>query len=419
LCRLVLVVGINDPGPQLGKVLDSSLNQEFGNYVVIAKNDSGWDTVCALLAELNESDYEMLIRLLDRCCRITGEFIENNGDLYHVLTSDEMLEEDVSSERKERREGMGFVTPTSAAAFLGRARSVAIKEIMTAKTMDPYTTAYFEAVERKTEPVFRSQGAAEKPGINVSEINDPKVRRFIQILENAEVLMASDLKMIGYCGAESGKHHLPLANSMRQINQTQPDLYYQRINELSYLSNTLISGCRFQGHAFKPKEAIEAAFSVCNLGSEYLIETDIGLKKKQSYDRLTVLLKENNLIKLFQVGWKILFDDVVLLTAKAVLEFIGLLKEGMEDPEQACEVTRMVNMLRFHILSKRPWEFNSQLDYLQLNLDNATIMTVAELLREYPTLSETICKKGGHRVSPFIWSQLHIMTVRRFLKDEL
>ena len=119
------------------------------------------------------------------------------------------------------------------------------------------------------------------------------------------------------------------------------------------------------------------------------------------------------------MGWKILFDDVVLHTARAVLEFINHLTAEITDPEQASEMTQMVNGLRFCILSGWPWEFNDQMDYLQIFLDGESTMAIAGLLQEYPTLSKVICKRGGHRVSPFIWSQAHMRTVRRFLKKEL
>ena len=174
LCRLVLVVGIDDLALRLAdewrpaddnileKFLDSSLSQEFGNYLMIAKHQSSWDAVCELMVELNELDYDMLIRLLDRCRRISAEFVEDNGGLFHVLTADEMLEEDISAERKERREGKGFVTPTSAAVFLSQTRSMILKKIIAAKTMDPGIRAYFKAAEMETEPAAGSQ-TPDKP----------------------------------------------------------------------------------------------------------------------------------------------------------------------------------------------------------------------------------------------------------------
>ena len=233
------------------------------------------------------------------------------------------------------------------------------------------------------------------------------------------MLPASDYKMLSYNGAESWDHPLPLARAMRFINQTDPELYSQRLTELSLLSNILISGCGFQGRIFQPQEAAEAAFSVCNLGGEYLLKKNQGPEQNQSNNPMTALLRVHHLVKLFQVGWKILFDNVVLYTAKTVLGFINQLKDEMTDQEPAYEITRMVDMLRSHILSGRPWEFNDQLDYLQVFLDGESTTALKELLQEYPTLSEVICKKGGHRLSPFIWSQAHIRTVKCFLKDVL
>jgi hypothetical protein len=431
LCRLVLVVGFHDIAPRIGdekrpgnddileKVLDGSLNQEFGNRLVIAKNESSWDTVCDLLAELNELDYDMLIRLLDRCCRISEEYIEDNGGLYHVLTANEMLEEDVSSERKERREAKGFVTPTSAAIFLSQARATPLNEMIAAKTLDPITRTYFRAVETKTNPAAGPQAPDKKSGKGASESIDLKVISFIQTLRNAEVLPASEYKLLGYNGADSWDHTVPLTEAMRFINKKDSDLYSQRLRELSYLANTLISGCGFKGRAFKPKEAAEAAFSVCNLGAEYLLKTDPGKEEEPPMDPLTALLKSRHLVGLFQVGWKILSDDVVFFTAKAVLEFILRQKDETTEPEQAYELTHTVKMLNRSISSGRPWECRDQIDYLQIFLDAETAMTLGELLQEMPTLSKALFKNERHRLSPFICSQSHIWTIRRFLRNEL
>nr|HOO91774.1 DUF6178 family protein [Syntrophales bacterium] len=235
LCRLVLVVGNHDPallfdddwepdnGSVLEKVLDGSLNQEFGDYLVIAKRESNWDTVCALMTELDESDYDMLVHLLDRCRSICGEYIEDNGGLYHVLTADEMLEEDVSSERRERREGRGFVTPTSAAVFLNQIRSTTLQEIVAAKTVDAVTRAYFRASEAGRES-FVNHRTADKASENGTPVStDLSVVRFIQTRRDAEVLPPSDRRMIGFDGEETGGHSVPLAEAIRSIDKTDPD----------------------------------------------------------------------------------------------------------------------------------------------------------------------------------------------------
>jgi hypothetical protein len=89
---------------------------------------------------------------------------------------------------------------------------------------------------------------------------------------------------LGYDGPDFDGLYFPLTMAMRAIKESDPDLYARRIVEISFLSNTLISGCRFQGRAFQPNEAAEAVLSVCILGSEYLQvfldgETTAGLSR--------------------------------------------------------------------------------------------------------------------------------------------
>ncbi|MBU0991149.1 MAG: hypothetical protein KJ737_01540 [Proteobacteria bacterium] len=431
LCRLVLVVGIDDLAMRLRdewkpdsddileNVLGSALSQSFDSYLVLSKNDTTWDAVCAILMELNELDYDFLMRLLGRCRQTSGECIEDNGGLFNVLTEDEMLEEDVAADREERKEGKGFVTPTSAAAFLSQARSDPLKKIIATPKMAPAARAYFKAAEAELKPDLPSR-TGDKPSDHIdSESINIKVVRFIQTLQNAEVLPASDYKMIDHDDAGPWDHHLPLAKAMDHINQTDPDLYTQLLTELYYLSNTLIAGCGFQERIFQPKEAAEAAFSVCNLGSEILPKTDTGPEDNMPAEPLTKILKTYRLVKLFQVGWKILFDNVVLYTAKRVLEFFNILKDKQMDPHQVHEIIQAAYMLHACISSGRPWEFSNQMDYLQIFLGGETTMAITGLLQEYPTLTKGICNMGGHRESPFIWSKSHIQTIRHFLAKVL
>ena len=49
---------------------------------------------------------------------MSTDYIEDNGGLYEVLTSDETFEADVAGDREDRRAEKGHVAPSSAAAFL-------------------------------------------------------------------------------------------------------------------------------------------------------------------------------------------------------------------------------------------------------------------------------------------------------------
>ena len=426
ICRLVRVVRINTPGLHMDNdwqtdhegfpesISVNPLSREVADYRVIAKDDSSWDAILGLLSQLNESDYDTLSRLLDRCDRVSEECVIDNGGLLKKLSGDEMLEEDVAAERENRKEAQGFVTPSSAAFFLGQSRSASIKRIIAEEAMPHGARLYIKAAEVKKGFTGQSPAQANESSGRTCQ----GIFSFIETLRNAEVLPDREQKKIGYNGDDFSDIHLPLITAIRAIKESDPDLYAQRIVELSFLSNTLIAGCGFRGRAFNPKEAAEAALSVCNLGSEHLLE--IGVVRKKNHlvcESISDLIKTNHLVRLFQVGWKILFDSIVLDTAKSVLGFINRLKDEISDPEQKLEIARMAQVLRSGISSGRPWICYNEMDYLQVFLDGETSATIGELIQEYPTFTEAFCKKGGLRLSPFIYSHAHIRTFRHFIED--
>lgn len=430
LCKLILVVNLDElalnlSNPQrsirddmLDKILESTLSQEFDDYLVLAKSDWHWDAVQALLVELDELDHTTLSRLLDRCHRISFEYIEDNGGLFDVLTSEEMLESDLAADRETRREAEGFVAPSNARYFLNWVRLTDLGKIVRAKTLEPVTRA-----------IFRSTGEKGRHNGQVSEDDRPtgnasreraaeKVMPFLQTLRAAAVLPGPYQQRLGGLDG-SVDDHLPLVNALRTIKRTEPTIASKYLTELTCLSNILISGCGFQGRSFRPAEAAEAAISVCNLGSEYLLEPRTGEADSPSVQTLSDLLAEQGLAKCFQVGWKVLNDDVVRYAAKALLQFLDRQRAELQDDGQAQAMGRMANVLQTDLSSGRSWEFNGQLDQLYACLDAETMAALTALLRECPILPEALCKQGRHPHSAFVGSRAHIRTIREFLKQIL
>lgn len=430
LCRLVLVVDIDrlaismsDEWRQpedyiMDKIMDSTLNQEFGSYIVIARSESGWEAVLALLLELNEIDYDTLIRLLERCCRISCEYIEDSGTLFDLLTAEEMLEADVAAEREARREDKGFISASTASGFLKLASTTSLDRIISSGSEDTITQAYFKRATSKRSSAPKNNYGNQKSGKKRPSSLSLKIADFFQTLRAADVLPVAEQKILDY-QADSYEHHLPLARAMRLIDRTSPELYSRRLLELGYLSNILVSGCSFQGRAFRPVEAAEAAFSLCNLGSEHLLLPDekADTKRKKQIESITAILTKYSLVKLFQAGWKILNDDVLVYSAKGLLDFLDHIKKDITDPRESRDIKRVTQKLLFCISGNGKCEFDDQL--YQLNSffpDDLTIMSLTALLQKYPTMSEAICRDGEHRISPFIFSYVHIQTVHNFLK---
>lgn len=426
ICRLVRVFRAHDPATYHGSdvkanhgeisdyLLDGFLNLEFPGYRVVSKNDACWNAVTGLLSELNESDNGRLVRLLERCCRICEESLETDSGLLGILSADEMLEEDVFSEREDRKENRGFVTPSAATIFLADARSVSLSRIIADTGIPHIARAYFKSASTKPEedaaqrPPAAAEGAPGSMGKRIFE--------FMDTLRKAEVLPETNRQKLGFDGFGRRDSRCALLNTMRTLNLSDPELYSQRLMELSFLSNALISGCAFRNRTFHPKESAEAALSVCNLGSEYLLKTQaVPEDSRPAGEPLLALIKTTHLVYLFRIGWKILFDNVILATAESVSAFIIRLKKNTSDPEQKHILARMALMLRHSISSGHPWEFQDQMDYLHVFLDGETVAALIELIREYPTFPDALHTNTDGGSSPFISSRMQIQSIRRFL----
>src|SRR5204862_6560861 len=96
--------------------------------------------------------HDFLDGLLERCAHASQSYIEDNGGLYDVLTSEQMLESDAAAERDDRRAAEGFVSPSDAVAFLKHAAVTPLEQLVAAADHDPITRAYFRRYERRARP---------------------------------------------------------------------------------------------------------------------------------------------------------------------------------------------------------------------------------------------------------------------------
>jgi hypothetical protein len=419
ICRIVQVASLND-GLKMDydglpdHLSNESLSQVLAGYRLVSKDDASWDAILGLLVQLNETDGETLERLLYRCCRFSEEYDDDNGGLIRRISAIQMLEEDVAAEREKRKEAKGFVTPVSAAFFLDQSRREHLKRIVSERRIPHAARLYMKSAES----AHNASGPLQSSGNETAGPVRKGVPSFIETLRNADLPPGPKRQRLSYDGADFGEAHFPLTDAIRAAGESNPDLYARRILELTFLSNTLISGCEFRGRAFHPKEAAEAALSVCNLGSEYLLQTgNTRDRNRPESETVSALLETDDLVRLFRVGWKILFDRIILVTAKRLLAFMDGINDKISDPDEKREAARMARRLRAGISSGRPWEIRGEMDYLQLFLDGETTEALKELIQEYPTFTKSICRRGGIRVAPHIGSFEHIRTLRYFLEN--
>ncbi|HEX6273973.1 MAG TPA: DUF6178 family protein, partial [Polyangiaceae bacterium] len=155
VARSMLVVDIDALGIALSdaedelepieKALDSLHSEEWEEFRLIARDLSVFDSLFSVLMTLDREHHALLRRLLERCASMSQEFIADNGGLYDVLTSDEMLEADARAVRDVRRAAEGHVAPSDARSFLELAR----RGLGDTAERDPVTKAYFRELARE------------------------------------------------------------------------------------------------------------------------------------------------------------------------------------------------------------------------------------------------------------------------------
>ncbi len=317
--RLVLVVdtdalwrGVTEPSEELQRLeraLEAPLFEEWEEFRLLARDPVHWDVVWAALLALDRDHHETLRAILERCCALSSEYIEEQGGLYEVLTSEEMLESDVAGEREDRRAAQGFVAPADARSFLELARRGEQLEIR-----DPMTKAYFGALA-SGKPARPAESAARASG---TELAGPPadVSKLVQLLEEAVVSGQSRQQPLAALPAgpaavkERGRRApaerssptaverpvLLLQAALAELRPQKPELFFQRIEELHYLANVLIAGS--SGRRPRPVEALEQAITACNTGLERALGANRALA------RAVEVLETTPADRLFRRGYR-------------------------------------------------------------------------------------------------------------------
>lgn len=280
--RVLLVIDIDALGVELSeggedndpleKALENAPYEEWQEFRLISRDARSFDSVWAALLALDQSHHDVLQRILERCAALSAEYIDDEGGLYALLTSDEMLENDVRAERDDRRAEAGYVAPSDARAFLELARRGELDE--TAR--DPVTRAYF----RELAPSAKPASAAPKRS----------VERLKRLLRSAEPAQRSSTRALAPRPARR------LDNALRELAGARPELYRERLDELGFLSNALLAGQARGGHRLRPVEAVEEAAQICERGLLLMLENG---------ERSALALVETlHLDQLFRTGFR-------------------------------------------------------------------------------------------------------------------
>lgn len=423
LCKNIFVIDLDELSATMSrasrsdeedltdKALESCLYQDIDGYQIIARNQVGWDAIVVVLLELDKENHSFLRRLLDRCCQISTDYIEDNGGLYDVLTAEDALEMDVAGDREERREAEGFVAPSAAASFLSLTRITPLAEIVDASTPDPITAAYLRASESRPVRPVRRADAARPASPSASA-------KFLGLFEDAGVLEPGrQVPLLG--GRDAGKVDSLFNCAMRELKDHDPTRYSQHLAELSYIANALISGCSHDSRSFRPVEAIEAAVCASSLGLERILGLELPLEAGLSSTDIALAsaeLKKHGVVRLFRAGYNILYCELCCVSAQTLIELLTSTAAGASR-ETARYLQDLAAVLKTQLAARKPWAVREKLDGLVDILGERVVSTLGALLDEFPSLPKGVWATQDRRQKTrFVSRTSEVRAIRAALK---
>jgi hypothetical protein len=325
--RVVLVVDIDALGVDLSedpealeqteKALESRAYEEWEEYRLIARDASSFEVVWDALLALDREHHDQVRRLLDRCAALSAEVIDDGGGLYEVLTSDEMLEADVRGDRDDRRATRGYVSTADARSFLELSRA----GIGDAGVRDPVTRAYFRELSRESASAV-AEGDAASDGETSAAAELAGLLRSSGVVETPAFagLLAASVAAPG-CEGASGRELL--ATALRRLHDEGSAHHAERLDELGYLVNVVVSGMSTQERRVRPVDALELVTELVGVG----LRRALGQAATTDLEAAARRLEEISADRLFREGYRALHaqagDPTLARAAQLLAELSG------------------------------------------------------------------------------------------------
>lgn len=238
---LALMMSGSAPDHLVEKALEASFAIELDRFLILSKRQEGWDAVSAAVLALDERHGAVAERVLEVLCGAAMEQVDDNG-LYEVLSATEALAEDAAAEREDRRTARGYVSVADARAFAARRDVVA--ELIARPERDAVAKAYFrrlgarEAVPRKASPLD-------------------------EVLADAGI---GGERMPRLTAEGEGDELRAFREAMGQLQREAPELFVERLDELAFVTNVLVTLGSASGEPRRASEAAMDAARACARG---------------------------------------------------------------------------------------------------------------------------------------------------------
>jgi hypothetical protein len=162
-----------------------------------------------------------------------------------------------------------------------------------------------------------------------------------------------------------------------------------RAEELAFLVNALAAGCSLYNRPMTVEEAGRAVMGACDLGIEIECGSggsgDAGLLDRAAYR--DDLLRERDLVALFETGWTHLHEEVSVYVARRLAEVLKHIRSVDATTER--DLATLGRELDRHTAAGAPWRVQDTLDVVS-TLDLPIWACLLGLLSECPVLPDVL-----------------------------
>lgn len=408
-----------DGGELVGaRTMSSGVSCDVGGYVVVAKRTDSWDAIVAVLTSLGTEHHDYFDHVMRGCRRLSNSAPEVDG-LDDLSGDADQVMFDVACDREQRRERQGYVTPAQARAFLEMARQLQLEQDCL-PTPNPVARAYFRSIDRAPAAQGVSRSSPPDPG----QPPEP-LAAVLGVLVEAGIVVQQPRGLLQE-PRECAPRFERIQEQMQVVLDGDHAAYSARIEEMGYLANTLMAGCSIQGRAFTAQESWDAAVAICNLGLENWPRHWFPAKacEGSSVPDAETLLPENflaahDLVCVFQVGWRVLYDRVTMHAAERLIEILGHVKSA--DCETQSGLDRLRAEMARHWRGGAPWRARTALDVIAI-LDMPAWAALLGLIDELPVIHAAVgasSAPGTRAINAsafeFISTNSQMAAVRKFM----
>ncbi len=226
-------------------------------------------------------------------------------------------------------------------------------------------------------------------------VSPTQARAFLQLARERGDASAERNPIVVAClGRVGGKPGLVRAHDGAQAGRA--------LEEVAFAANVLIAGCPIQRRAFTPDEASRAAAAICTLGASHASGTD------------------RDLVRAFEIGWRILYRDVCLYAARQLLAVLRELRVADYDIQSGLDALQFE--LETATREGEPWRARASVEVIMM-LDMPAWAAWLGLIAECPVIHVAMHARGVRAVSAaafeFISDHEQLATVREFLDVRL